>query len=99
MNLSTREDLRQDHDWASQLRELFSCLQKNDEEEKWHQPERHPATDEEKKKITAIAVITAVEAVMANHVYNFDNAWGKQNDGGGISNLLTGEVAKVVMAW
>ena len=77
----------------------FFVPPKNDEEEKWHQPERHPATDEEKKKITAMAVITAVEAVMANHVYNFDNAWGKQNDGGGISNLLTGEVAKVVMAW
>ena len=71
----------------------------NGEEEKWHQPERQPATDEEKKKITAMAVVTAVEAVMANHVYSFDNTWRKQNDGGAIGNLLTREVAKVVMAW
>ena len=27
----------------------------NGEEEKWHQPECQPATDEEKKKITAMA--------------------------------------------
>ena len=41
----------------------------------------------------------AEEAVMANHVYSFDDTWRKQNDGGAIGNLLTGEVAKVVMAW
>ena len=47
----------------------------------------------------AMAVVTAVEAVMSKHVYSFDNIWRKQCDRGAIGNLLTGEVAKAVMAW
>ena len=50
---------------------FFHASRKYGEEEKWHQPERQPATDEEKKKIKEMTVVTAVEAVMANHVYSF----------------------------
>ena len=53
----------------------------------------------EKKKLIATAIITAVEAVMSNHIYSFNNIWRRQRDGGAIGNALTGEVAKVVMAW
>ena len=52
-----------------------------------------------RKRMIAMAVVTAVEAVMSKHVYSFDNIWRKQCDGGAIGNLLTGEVAKAVMAW
>ena len=46
-----------------------------------------------------MAIVTAVEAVMSNHIYSFNNIWRRQQDGGAIGNVLTGEVAKVVMAW
>ena len=47
----------------------------------------------------AMAIVTGVEAVMANHCYSFNNTWRQQLDGGAIGNLLTGEIAKLVMAW
>ena len=46
-----------------------------------------------------MAIITAIEAVMANHCYSFKNTWRQQQDGGPIANLLTGEIGKLVMAW
>ena len=49
--------------------------------------------------ILAMALITAVEAVMTNHCCTFNNTWRQQEDGGAIGNLLTGEIAKLVMAW
>ena len=46
-----------------------------------------------------MATVKAVEVVMANHCYNFNNTWRQQEDGGAIGNLLTGEIAKLVIAW
>ena len=77
----------------------FSLPPENGEEEKWNQPKRFPNTNAEKKKLIATAIITAVEAVMSNHVYSFSNIWRRQRDGGAIGNVLTGEMAKVVMTW
>ena len=76
----------------------FSMMSESGEEDKWQQL-KCPPTETKCKRIIAMATITAVEAVMANHIYSFNNIWRKQHDGGAIGNLLTGEVAKVVMAW
>ena len=45
----------------------FSLLPENEEEDKWKQPERAP-TEEEKKKMLAMAIVKGVVAVMANHL-------------------------------
>ena len=36
---------------------------------------------------------------MNNHTYRFDRVNRKQSDGGSIGNILTGEIAKLVMSW
>ena len=64
----------------------------------WILPERSP-NEPEKRVMLAMAVTAGVVGVMENHVYRFDKDIRRQRDGGSIGNSLTGEVAKVVMAW
>ena len=47
----------------------------------------------------AAAVVAGVMGVMNNHTYRYNQQTRKQLDGGSIGNVLTGEVADVVMAW
>ena len=68
------------------------------EEKSWIEPTRTPNPDE-KKKMLALAIVAGVINVMDNHVYRFNRENRKQTDGGSIGNMLTGEVAKLVMAW
>ena len=75
----------------------FSLLPENEEEDKWKQPERAPT--EEEKKMLAMAIVIGVVAVLANHCYSFNNTRKQQEGGGAIGNLLTREIAKLVMAW
>ena len=73
---------------------------KDDEEEEksWLRPEQMP-TEEEKQKMWAAAVVAGVLGAMNNHTYRFNQQTRRQLDGGSIGNVLTGEVADVVMAW
>ena len=59
----------------------------------WNPPVRDP-TDEERKKMIALAVSEEVRFVMKNHLFKFREDLFKQNDGGSIGNELTGVVAK-----
>ena len=63
------------------------------------QRERTPITKEEKKKMITVAVITGVAAAMKKHCYSFDKTWREERDGIAVGNLLTGDIAKLVMAW
>ena len=47
----------------------------------------------------AAAVVAGVLGVMSNHTYRYNKETKRQLDGGSIGNVLTGEVADVVMAW
>ena len=69
-----------------------------EEEQSWLRPQRQP-TDGEKKQMWAAAVVAGVLGVMSNHTYRYNKQTRKQLDGGSIGNVLTGEVADVVMAW
>ena len=68
------------------------------EEKSWLEPQRE-AREEEKKKILAAAVVAGVLGVMENHAYRFNQQTRLQSDGRSICNVMTGEVADVVMAW
>ena len=68
------------------------------EEQSWLRPQR-PPSEEEKRIMWTTAVIAGVIGVMSNHTYRFNKQTRKQKDGGSIGNVLTGEVADVVMSW
>ena len=68
------------------------------EESSWINPNRLP-TDHEKKKMLALTITAGVINSMDNHTYRFDKTNRKQSDGGSIGNILTGELAKLVMSW
>ena len=73
---------------------------KNDQlgEPNWINPKR-PPTHHEKKKMLTLTLIAGVLNCMNNHTYRFDRVNRKQADGGSIGNVLTGELAKLVMSW
>ena len=68
------------------------------EESNWINPNRSP-TQNEKKKILTLTIIAGVLNCMNNHTYRFNRVNKKQSDGGSIGNILTGEIAKLVMSW
>ena len=70
----------------------------DEEEQSWLRPQQQPS-EEEKKRMWAAAVVAGVMGVMNNHTYRYNQQTRKQLDGGSIGNVLTGEVADVVMAW
>ena len=69
-----------------------------EEEQSWLQPQRQPS-EEEKKRMWTAAVVEGVMGVMTNHTYRYNKQTKRQQDGGSIGNVLTGEVADVVMAF
>ena len=74
----------------------------NDEEVRWRNwlpPERQPPNDETRKRMIVCALVTSMKVVMKNHIYQFDNRYLKQKDGGAIGVGLAGEIANVFMVW
>ena len=73
-------------------------MKKHWEEDKssWLRPSREP-TEEERRRMLALAVAKDVECVMKKHVYKFAGEVYNQNEGGSIGNELTGVVAKTRM--
>ena len=70
----------------------------DEEEQSWLRPLQLP-TEEEKKRMWTAAVVAGVLGVMNNHTYRYNQQTRRQKDGGSIGNVLTGEVADVVLAW
>ena len=69
-----------------------------EEEQSWLRPLQLP-TEEEKQKMWTAAVVAGVLGAMNNHTYRYNQQTRRQVDGGSIGNVLTGEVADVVMSW
>ena len=69
-----------------------------EEEQSWLPPQRMPS-EEEKRKMWTAGVVAGGIGGMNNHTYRYNKETRKQLDGGSIGNVLTGEVADVVMAW
>ena len=65
----------------------------SEEKSLWLKPNREP-TDEESKKMLALAVSMAVKNVMQRHLFRFRDKFYNQNEGGSIGSELTGEGAK-----
>ena len=55
----------------------------------WEEPVREP-NDEEKGKRTKESLKVALEMIMNNHTYNFEEVSRKQKEGGSIGIDLTG---------
>ena len=68
------------------------------EEANWIDPSRLP-THHERKKMLTLTIIAGVLQSMNNHTYRFNTVNRKQTDGGSIGNILTGELAKLIMSW
>ena len=71
---------------------------KEEEEQSWLRPMQLP-TEEEKRKMWTAAVVAGVLGARSNHTYRYNQQTRRQLDGGSIGNVLTGEVADVVMSW
>ena len=78
-----------------------SEVKKEDRFKPWNQPKKIVGQDdtEIKKKLMTEALPIAIEFIMKNHTYTFDNKIYKQEEGGAIGVELTGDLAKVFMVW
>ena len=65
----------------------------NEEESSWESPQRVP-TEVKVKKMLAVAVMFDIERIMSQHTFRFRGKVYIQEDGGSISNELTGKIAK-----
>ena len=65
----------------------------------WIMPDTSTFTNEEERKLLTIALKIAISAILKNHIYKFDEKLYRQTSGGAIGLELTGEIAKVYMAW
>ena len=64
----------------------------------WYEPEREP-NDVEKRVMLKESLKIALETLMTNHTYKFDEVIRKQKEGGAIGSDLTGEMARIFMCW
>ncbi|KAL8613584.1 hypothetical protein ACOMHN_022003 [Nucella lapillus] len=64
----------------------------------WKLPNKVPNKDV-KKTMMSEALRVAIEYIMKNHVYKFNNTVKKQSQGGPIGLELTGELAAIFMMW
>ena len=74
----------------------------NDAEVRWRNwipPERVPLDDHTKKRMVVFALVTSMNVVMKNHIYQFNHKYLKQQEGGAIGVGLAGEIANGFMVW
>ena len=64
-------------------------------EQKFLAPVR-PPTEEERKKMTALALKTLILVVLLNHMFSFNNKIHRQSSGGAIGDMLTGALGAVL---
>ena len=64
----------------------------------WYEPEREP-NELEKRLMLKESLKIALETLMTNHTYKFDEVIRKQKEGGAIGSDLTGEMARIFMCW
>ena len=65
---------------------------------KWKETNTQPEKDE-KERMISLMIVKAVEIIMKNHTYRFNNKYYKQSDGGPIGDELSQAVARIVMLW
>ena len=64
----------------------------------WEEPEREPS-EEEKRMMMKESLKIALELIMNNHTYKFEDVIRRQKEGGAIGIDLTGEMARIFMCW
>ena len=64
----------------------------------WNLPAKEP-NETDKKRMLSEALRVAIEYIMKNHIYKFNDTTKKQKQGGPIGLELTGEVAAIFMMW
>ena len=58
-------------------------------------PDLSLLTNKEERKLFTIALKIALERIMQNHIYEFDEKLYRQVPGGAIGLVLTGEASKI----
>ena len=64
----------------------------------WEEAEREP-TEIEKRQMMKESLKIAMETIMNNRTYKFEDVTRKQGEGGAIGSDLTGEMARIFMCW
>ena len=64
----------------------------------WNAPTREP-NETEKRQMLKESLKIALEMIMKNHTYKFEDVIRKQKEGGAIGIDLTGEMARIFMCW
>ena len=64
----------------------------------WEEAEREP-TEDEKRQMMKESLKIAMETIMNNHTYKFEDVIRKQKEGGAIGSDLTGEMTRIFMRW
>ena len=72
---------------------------KQDELDLWEPPTNPPNTQEQIRRLMAVALKTAIEVFMKHHVYQFGGSLKVQEEGGSIGASITVQLSRVVMRW
>ena len=64
----------------------------------WNAPTREP-NETEKRQMLKESLKIALEMIMKNHTYKFEDVIRKQKEGGAIGIDLTGKMARIFMCW
>ena len=65
--------------------------------QKWSWDKAKPPSDLQQKKIIALVLMKAMETILTNHVYLFDNKIYRQRKGGPIGDNITNLSSKLVI--